>query len=111
MAQLSVHTAAKAKASSTFLHPSPHFTGDQALRAEEGPQFHRLPKSTGSLFTKNGETRCGGAPSEQVCLGGRALGKRFGLHLKLGFCPYVATPPHQGRASSLNYLLSFVVDL
>lgn len=58
MAQPPVHTAAKAKASSTFLHPSPHFTGDRALRAEEGPQLHRLPKSTGSLLTKNGETGC-----------------------------------------------------
>lgn len=55
MAQLLVHTAAKA--SSTFLPPSPHFTGDGALDAEEGPQLHGLPKSTGSLLTKNGETR------------------------------------------------------
>lgn len=55
MAQLLVHTAAKA--SSTFLPPAPHFTGDRALHAEEGPQLHRLPKSTGCLLTKNGETR------------------------------------------------------
>lgn len=55
MAQLPVHTAAKA--SSTFPRPSPHFTGEEALHAEEGPQLHRLPKSTGSLLTKNGETR------------------------------------------------------
>ncbi|OWK06356.1 hypothetical protein Celaphus_00012096, partial [Cervus elaphus hippelaphus] len=33
--------------------PSPHFAGDQALNAEEGPQLHRLPKPTGSLLTKN----------------------------------------------------------
>lgn len=55
MVQLLVHTAAKA--SSTFLPPSPHFTGVGALHAEEGPQLHGLPKSTGSLLTKNGETR------------------------------------------------------
>lgn len=55
MAQLLVHTAAKA--SSPFLPLSPHFTGDRALDAEEGPQLHGLPKSTGSLLTQNGETR------------------------------------------------------
>lgn len=98
MAQLLVHTAAKA--GSTFLPPSPHFTGERALHAEEGPQLHGLPRSTGSLLTKNGETRfhlvCREATSRFVWEG-RRWGKTLGCISRIRFCFLnLAAPPRKG---------------
>lgn len=68
--------------------PLPHFTGDGALHAEEGPQLHGLPKSTGSLLTKNGETRfhlvCREATSRFVWEGG--AGGRLWVASRIRFC-------------------------
>lgn len=110
---LPVHTAAKA--SSTFLPHSPHFTGDRALHAEEGPQLHRLPEPARSLLTKNGETRFLLRSPKKVCLGGTALGGRLWIasRIKLCFLNSV-TPQRKGVRPELFIELcggSFVIKL
>lgn len=111
MAQLPVHAAAKAKASSTFLNPSPHFTGDPALRAEEGPPLHRLPEPTGLSSPKM--VRQDAEEPERAGLSGRdGAGEKLWVASQIRLLYLVPPPPpRQGRASSLIYLLSFVVAL
>lgn len=71
MAQLVMHTAAKA--SSTALLPSPRFSGTEPCLQRKGPSSADS-RVTGSLLIKNGETRspCLPRSPKQVRLGGMA---------------------------------------